>query len=78
MPRRLSELIGDVLGVDSSKITNETTQNDTEKWDSLNSLLIIDEIEKEFNVKIAIDEIIEINRVADIREILKKHNVDVE
>jgi len=32
----------------------------------------------EFHVKISIDEIIEINRVADIREILKRHNVDVQ
>ena len=78
MVRKIFDLIGNVLNVDPSQISDETTQDDIENWDSLNSLLIIDEIEREFNIKISINEIIEINKVADIRQILKRHNVDVQ
>ena len=77
MVRKIFDLIGNVLNIDPSQISDETTQDDIENWDSLNSLLIIDEIEREFNIKISINEIIEINQVADIRQILKRHNVDV-
>lgn len=69
----LKKLIADFFGVDIKKITDNTTQNDIEKWDSLNSLLLIDEIERKYNIKISIDEIIEINNVLDIENILKNH-----
>lgn len=78
MVRKIFDLIGNVLNIDPSQISDETIHDDIENWDSLNSLLIIDEIEREFNIKISINEIIEINKVADIRQILKRHNVDVQ
>ena len=74
--KKLFDLIAHVLDIDSSKITDETSQNDIESWDSLSSLLLIDEIENEFNLKISIDEIIEINSVSDIKRILKNNSVD--
>jgi len=75
--KKLFDLIARVLDVDPSKVTDETSQNDIDSWDSLNSLLLIDEIEQEFNIKISIDEIIEINSISDIKRILKNNNIDL-
>jgi|TARA_B110000495_G_C22996122_1_gene587269 acyl carrier protein len=74
--KKIIEIIAEFFGENIEKITDSTTQNDIEKWDSLNSLLLVNEIENEYNIKISIDEIIEINSVLDIKNILKKHNVE--
>jgi len=76
MVRKIFDLIGNVLNVDPSQITDQTTQDDIKNWDSLNSLLLIDEIENEYNIKISIDEIIQIKSVSDIKKILKNNNID--
>lgn len=77
MTRKLFGLIAEFFDVDNSKISDETSQNDIEKWDSLNSLLLIDELEKEYNVKFSIDDIIEITKVKDIKSILQNHGIDI-
>lgn len=73
MTRKLYKIVADVFGEDISKISDSTTQNDIENWDSLQLLILIDEIEKEYNVKILIDEIIDINSILDIKNILEKY-----
>lgn len=75
MVRKLFDIISEVFGIDSSKISDETAQKDISRWDSLNALLLIDAIEKEYNVKFTIDEVIEISKVRDIKNILQKHNI---
>lgn len=77
MTRKLFGLIAEFFDVDNSKISDETSQNDIEKWDSLNSLLLIDELEKEYNVKFSVDDIIEITKVKDIKSILQNHGIDI-
>lgn len=77
MVKKLFELIGDVFGIDSSSISDNTTQTDIDKWDSLNSLLLVNEIEKEYNVKFSIDEVIKVTKISDIKDILREHGVDV-
>jgi acyl carrier protein len=73
--KELKQIIADFFGEDVKNISENTSQNNIEKWDSLNSLLLINEIEKEYNITISIDDIIEINSVLDIKNILKKHNL---
>lgn len=77
MARKLFEIMGEVFNVDPSSITDKTKQSDIEKWDSLNSLLLIDQLEREYNMKFSIDDVIEITTVGDIKNILKSHGIDV-
>ena len=77
MAKKLFELIADVLGIDPSSISDEATQDDIEKWDSLNSILLIDALEKEYNVKFSIEDITQITKVIDIKNILKNHGIDI-
>lgn len=77
MPRKLFEVMGEVFNVDPASINDKTKQSDIEKWDSLNSLLLIDQLEREFNVKFSIDDIIDITTVGDIKNILKSQGIDV-
>jgi acyl carrier protein len=75
--KKLEEIVADFFNEDIKKISENTSQKDIEKWDSLNSLLLINEIEKEYNITISIDDIIEINSILDIKNILKKHNLEI-
>ena len=51
-------------------LSNDTSQSDIETWDSLNSLLLVNEIEKEFDVKFTIDEVVKIEKIMDIKKFL--------
>ena len=76
MTRNLFQIISDVFQVEQEKISDSTTQNDIEGWDSLNALLLIEEIEKEYEIKLPIDDVIEISSVNDIKRILKNHGIE--
>lgn len=78
MAKKLTDLMAEVFGVEQSKITDDTTQNEVENWNSLNTLLLIDEIEKEYNVKLSLDDVTEITSVFDIKKILGKQNVNLD
>ena len=63
------------MEIESSELTDESGPEDVENWDSYNGLLLIDEIESEFNVKFTIEEIFDINSIADIKKYLTNHGV---
>ena len=77
MVRKLFDLMADVFSVDPSTISDKTSQKDIPRWDSLNSLFLIDTIENEYRIKLSIDDIVEITNVLDIKNILKEHGIDV-
>ena len=77
MTKKLFDLMGEVLGVNPTLISDKTIQRDIEKWDSLNSLLLIDAIEKEYNIKFPIDDVMEISGVSGIKNTLSKLGINV-
>ena len=68
---KLTALMSRVLCVELSKIGPETSQDNTAEWDSMNHLLLITEIEKEFGVSIPIEKSIELHSFADIRKFIQ-------
>ena len=75
MSKKLFNIISRVMEIKSSELTDESGPEDVENWDSYNGLLLIDEIESEFNVKFTIEEIFDINSIADIKKHLTNHGV---
>lgn len=49
---------------DAETINEQTTADDIRAWDSLNHIILIQELEKSFNLKFNLFEIIEIRDVA--------------
>lgn len=70
---KLNSIIAKVLGIKETEIKDETSPADVENWDSFNNLVLVSEIEKEFKIKLTMDEVASIKSVKDIKEILKKH-----
>lgn len=63
---RLSEIIQDVLDDDELTVTRTTTAEDAEDWDSLAQIQIIDALEKEFQIKLSMAEIEQMNQAGHV------------
>ena len=60
-----------------SEINDESSPETIESWDSFNGLILVDELESNFNIKFSVSEIIDVKNVKDIKKYLKKHGVDL-
>ena len=72
---KLEEIIAKVFELDISQIKKEMTPADIEIWDSLSQLNLISAIEKEFQIKLEIDEIFTVMKIGDIYNLLSKKGV---
>ena len=72
---KLEEIIAKVFELDISKIKKEMTPLDIEMWDSLSQLNLISSIEKEFQIKLEIDEIFTVTKIGDIYNLLREKGV---
>ena len=69
---RIQEIIRGILKNESIIISNETTSNNVDGWDSLTHMLIIAEIEKQFNVRINFRELMKISNVGELVQTIEK------
>ncbi|MBW2975074.1 acyl carrier protein [Candidatus Woesearchaeota archaeon] len=73
--RRLKGILSKVLEISDEKIDDNTSPENVESWDSFNALMLVSELEKEFNVEFTMDEVKSVKRVKDIKDALKRHGV---
>jgi len=71
--QKLITLISSVLNIDENSINNETSPENTESWDSFNALVMVSELESQFEVQFSIDEVYSVLNVKDIKNALIKH-----
>lgn len=71
MENRIIELIARVLNVPVGDVTLETEIGELDEWDSLRNVQIIAQLEKEFEVKITSDMIMDLEDVSDIISLIK-------
>ena len=67
---KLKKLFAKVLSIEESKINEKLSKENTSEWDSFNNLLLISEIEKQFNINFTITEAEEIKTFEDISKLL--------
>lgn len=66
MEKKILNIIAKVLEVDIEEIELDTAIGDLPEWDSIHHLQIIAELEKEFGIKYAADELAELEDVSDL------------
>ena len=64
------------MDVSESDVTDESGPETISNWTSLNSYVLLYQLESEFNVKFTIDEAMDVQIVADIKRHLKNHGVN--
>ena len=69
-------IIAKVFSIPESEINDESGPENIENWDSFNGLILVDELENHFKIKITISEITDVKNVSDIKRHLKNHDVN--
>lgn len=72
---RLIKVLAAVLKVKPKDITDEMSPENTPSWDSFNSILLADALEKEFKLKFTMEEILDVKNIGDIKRHLKNHGI---
>ena len=75
--KSVEEILAKVLGVEVGKINDQTGPDNTSNWDSFNGLILVTELEKNFNVKFTLDEVVKVKNVGDIKKFLKQHGIKI-
>ena len=74
MTKTLFEIVSRVMNIPIEKISDSSGPNSIPDWDSFNMFVLLDEIEKEFDVKFSLEETLEIKTVGDFRKKLEGEN----
>ena len=77
MSEKLYNIISNVFSIPISEISDESSPETIESWDSFNGLILVDELENNFNIKFSVSEIIDVKNVKDIKRHLNNHGVDL-
>ena len=68
--KRLQPIFAEVFEDESVVVTEQTTADDIEKWDSLTHLTLIYEVESEFGMKFKMKEILEMKNVGEMIDLI--------
>lgn len=70
---KLNEIFQDILDDEDIQLTDDTTANDVEEWDSLSHIQLVVAVEKAFDIKFTSMEIIKWKNVGEmVDSILEK------
>jgi len=64
--KRLSEIVGDILGLDELSLTEEMTADQVEGWDSISNVAIMVGVEKAFGMRVRTGEMATLKNVGDL------------
>jgi len=68
----VQEIFRDIFDDEDLLIENSTNSDDIEDWDSLNHINLVSAIEKEFDIKIALGELMELKDIGAMIDLMTK------
>lgn len=68
MKEKIIALMEEIFQVPAGTVTEQTTADDLEEWDSLAHVMLIDALSSELGISIPLDEAVELASVAEIFE----------
>lgn len=71
----VEEVVARIFSLDPSEVTNRSSKETIAEWDSMGHLSMINGLEEEFKVSIAIADAMEMTSVQHIKRILKDYGV---
>ncbi len=69
--KQMQDIFIDVLDNDDIVLTEDTTADDIEEWDSLSHIQLVVGIENHFKIKLTSKEIMECSNVGDMADCIK-------
>lgn len=78
MSNNLLDIIANVMEQQVTDIDDESTPETIENWDSFRGLVLFEELETKFEVKFTLNELLNIKKIKDIKNILSVRGVLVD
>ncbi len=75
MPDQLKTIMAEILSLAPDEITEESSMENIENWDSLSHLHLISKLEETFKIKIEPEEILNLTSFSAIKILLQKKDV---
>ena len=72
---RLKQAFVNALNIETTQVTDALTYNEIAEWDSTAHMILIAELEDEFDVMLDTDDIIDMSSFAQAKHILSKYDV---
>ena len=70
MSNNLLDIVANVMEVQVSQIDDDSGPETIENWDSFRGLILFEELESKFNVKFTLNELLNVKKIKDIKNIL--------
>ena len=74
---KLKSILSQILEIPEDEINDNTSPDNADAWDSFNGLMLVSELENNYNIKFTMDEVVSVKNVGDIKRALKKHGVKI-
>ena len=74
-PRPLLQVISDVFSLDGEELRDDMGPDDIVLWDSLGHLALVTRLEEEYSVRLAMDDVLALKTIGQIRDVLRRHQV---
>jgi len=74
---RFNQLVCEVFKVNESDLSDSATPDDIEDWDSVTHMDLMALFEEEWALGLDVEEITEMTSIGLMKEILRKHGVDL-
>lgn len=71
--RTFNQIVSTIFSISESEVRDEMSSKDIADWDSMNYLLFISELEKEFSMSFSMDEVMNAKTLGDIRAVVERN-----
>ena len=75
--KKLEAIIKKVFKIESVDINDELSPETISSWDSMNYLLFISEVEKEFGITFTMEEVLNATKLGDIKAVMRNKGVEL-
>jgi acyl carrier protein len=77
MAESLHAVVARVMEVDSATITDESSMENTEGWDSLRQVILVAEVERIYGVRLDFEQMMDATSVTALRDLLVSKGIRV-
>ena len=70
--RTFNAIVGEIFKISQDKIRDDMSSRDIPEWDSMNYLLFISELEKNFGLSFTMQEVITAEVLGDLRKVVEE------
>jgi acyl carrier protein len=73
---KLTEVFSSVLGIPEEQVVDSLSPATEPKWDSLNAIILITEIEQAFGIQFGYDEAMQVKNFSDAVQLVSSKGID--